>query len=146
MILNHLPDNKIILSTDTEGNAASAPAATSSQGSVLEKLADFLDVKAGLEFAAGDENFYKQILSTYIAEDKRPALNDFLAKEDWQNYQILAHSLKGTSLTIGAPKLSAAARELEFAVKENRLEYIKEHHNEVMKQYGELLEKLKVAI
>ena len=144
MILNHLPDHKIILSTETEVAAASAVA--TSQSSFIEKLADILDVKAGLEFAAGDENFYKQILSTYIAEDKRPALNDFLSKEDWPNYQILAHSLKGTSLTIGASELSAAARELEFAVKENRLEYIKEHHSEVMKQYGELLEKLKVAI
>ena len=78
-----------------------------------------------------------------MTEDKRPALSDFLAKEDWPNYQIVAHSLKGTSLTIGAAPLSAAAKELEFAVKENRYDYIKEHHDDVMKEYGELLDKLK---
>ena len=87
-------------------------------------------------------DFYKQILLTYLNEDKRASLNELREKKDWKNYQIVAHSLKGTSLTIGAPLLSEAAKGLEFAVKVNRPEYIEEHHDEVIEMYGVLLDQL----
>lgn len=139
MVLKYLPSDLIKpyeSTTEVHTNA----------GSDLMHSLDFIDANAGLEFAAGDEDFYRQILQTYIVEDKRNRLDDLLAKEDWSNYQIVAHSLKGTSLTIGASELSAAAKALEFAVKENNIGYIKEHHREVMEQYGALLEKLKTVI
>ena len=140
MVLKHLPAELIIRNENPDTQSAiDEPVSHSNWVNALS----FIDTNAGLEFAAGDEDFYKQILTTYVTEDKRPALSDFLAKEDWPNYQIVAHSLKGTSLTIGAAPLSAAAKELEFAVKENRYDYIKEHHDDVMKEYGELLDKLK---
>lgn len=146
MIIKHLPPSLV--------NMQASPANTSDDESsndvtqVSSFLASlyFLDTKAGLEFAADDEDFYKQIILTYINEDKRPSMGAAYDKKDWPNYQILAHSLKGTSSTIGAKELSAAAKELEFAVKENRTDYIIEHHDEVMIQYGKLLDKLKTAI
>ncbi|MBR1622748.1 MAG: response regulator, partial [Pseudobutyrivibrio sp.] len=140
MVIKHLPPELVIKNEIPVEVTADVPSAN--QQSFVAAL-DFLDAKAGIEFAAGDEDFYRQIITTYINEDKRPALNDFLAKEDWPNYQIVAHSLKGTSLTIGAGDLSAAAKELEFAVKEDRISYIKEHHDQVMQEYGILLDKLK---
>ena len=143
MVLKHLPAEYIIKApVQTKEPEPQVQEAHSDWVNAL----DFIDTKSGLEFAAGDEDFYKQILMTYVTEDKRPALSDFLEKEDWPNYQIVAHSLKGTSLTIGAGPLSAAAKELEFAVKENRMEYIKEHHAEVMEEYGILLENLKKVL
>lgn len=141
MILKHLPEGLIIKTTEQ----APEPVAAAVESNFISSL-DFLDTKSGLEFAAGDEDFYKQIVTTYVNEDKRIPLNEFFEKEDWPNYQIAAHSLKGTSLTIGAPDISAAAKELEFAVKENRIDYIKEHHKEVMDKYGALLDKLKKVI
>ncbi|MBR5952341.1 MAG: response regulator [Pseudobutyrivibrio sp.] len=140
MVLKHLPEELISyvnISNDTP---------TSDSPSDLMHALDFIDANAGLEFAAGDEDFYRQILNTYVTEDKRPQLNELLEKEDWPNYQIVAHALKGTSLTIGASELSAAAKALEFAVKEDNLDYIKQHHNSVMEQYGILLEKIKNAL
>ncbi len=141
MLLKHLPSHLITLNEETE-SPVSKPNVTSSLLSALS----FLDTKAGMEFAADDEDFYTQILTTYVNEDKRPALNESLSKEDWPNYQILAHSLKGTSMTIGAPELSAKAKALEFAVKENNIDYIKEHHYEVMAEYGDLLNQLNDAL
>ncbi len=143
MVIKHLPKSLITMDPVVSNNSTveSVKDEVTASSSFIEALS-FLDTKAGLEFAAGDEDFYKQILSTYLTEDKRPALNEYLQKEDWTNYQIVAHSLKGTSLTIGAPDLSSAAKELEFAAKENRIDYIKEHHNEVLEQYGELLDNL----
>ncbi len=142
IVLKHLPKELIILN-ETPDTASDDD--SSSPATFLSKL-DFLDTKAGMEFAAGDEEFYHQILTTYLNEDKQAQLKEFKDKEDWPNYQIVAHSLKGTSLTIGASELSLAAKELEFAVKEDRIDYIKEHHDEVMKQYEELLDKLKEAL
>lgn len=139
MVLKHLHDDLITYTEHSENVQATAT-------SDLMHSLDFIDANAGLQFAAGDEDFYRQILNTYIVEDKRPKLNEFLKKGDWPNYQILAHSLKGTSLTIGASEMSAAAKALEFAVKENNLDYIKEHHESVMEEYGKLLEKLKNAL
>ena len=143
IVLKHLPE-KLILPVETTSNAPTSSTFTYASGpsSFIQAL-DFIDTKAGLEFAAGDEDFYRQIVTTYVSEDKRQQLNSLFQSEDWGNYQIVAHSLKGTSLTIGAPDLSEAAKGLEFAVKENRIDYIKEHHDEVIEQYGKLLEKLK---
>ena len=147
IVLKHLPDELINMNTATITTSTSHN--EDEQAAVSCTFIDalnFLDTASGLEFAAGDEDFYRQILTTFVNEDKRPALNDLLSNEDWQNYQIVAHSLKGTALTIGAPNLSSSAKELEFAVKENRIDYIREHHDEVMEQYGKLLEKLKLAL
>ena len=125
---------------------AQTPTTEAPQPNKFTDKLSFLDVDAALEFAAGDEDFLKQIITTYINEDKRPQLDDFFAKEDWPNYQIVAHSLKGTSRTIGANELSEAAKSLEFGVKENHIEYIKENHAKVMAQYGQMLDKLKAAL
>lgn len=111
----------------------------------LSKI-NFLDTDAAMEFAADDQEFLRQILNTYITEDKRPQLEELFKKEDWPNYQIVAHALKGTSRTIGANQLSEAAKGLEFGAKEGNIEYIKLHHAEVMDEYGILLDKLKKAL
>jgi len=143
-IIKHLPPNLVHLNKTVEATPLVANS-TEPTSDFLNSI-DFLDTKAGLEFAAGDEDFYKQILNTYITEDKRPALEEHFKANDWPNYQIVAHSLKGTSSTIGALELSALAKELEFAVKENRIDYIKEHHNHVLVEYSKLLDKLKNAL
>ena len=66
-------------------------------------------------------------------------METLLEQEDWENYRIRAHSLKSTSKTIGALMLSEHARCLEFALKDGDTEYVKEHHRELMSEYGELL-------
>ena len=154
MVLKHLPDKLISKEILVEEPAAAVPTpeavgVVTNTPNVPEEpkkdlisSLDFLDTAAGLQFAAGDMDFYKQILLTYLNEDKRASLNELREKKDWKNYQIVAHSLKGTSLTIGAPLLSEAAKGLEFAVKENRPEYIEEHHDEVIEMYGVLLDQL----
>jgi len=144
MIIKHLPEHLVIYS-NISADATNAPLEDKSSSAFIDSL-NFIDTTAGLEFAAGDEDFYRQILTTYVTEDKRPSLNDLYQKEDWPNYQIVAHSLKGTSMTIGALRLSEEAKGLEFAVKENRIEYIRIHHTEVIEHYSALLEKLKKVL
>ena len=64
------------------------------------------------------------------------------ANESWKDYQTHVHALKSTSLNIGAEKLSEHAKALEYAAKDENYQYIRKHHDEVMKEYGELLTEL----
>ena len=53
------------------------------------------------------------------------------------------HALKSKSLSIGAQELAEDARALETAAREDRTDYIIEHHAEVMNSYHNLLNLLR---
>ena len=116
------------------------------QQKTLEERFPTLNTKMGMVYCMDDEDFYLEIIDTYIREDKREELEQAYAEESWKNYQVQAHSLKSTSLTIGAEELSEHAKALEHAVKNADYSYVREHHAEVMAEYGVLLEKLKGCI
>lgn len=104
---------------------------------------DEIDVEAGLAFCGGEEEFLLEILADYASDDKRPEMQQYYESADWMNYQIVVHGLKGISLTVGLTSMSEAAKGLEFACKENRVDYIREHHQEVVDKYTNILEQLK---
>lgn len=108
----------------------------------IESLEEFLNVKAGLEYCANDEGFYQEMLVEYVGGSKRDELEKVFAQEDWANYQILIHSLKSTSLTIGADAFSGEAKSLEMACREGRVDFVKENHGRVMELYSVLLHKI----
>ncbi len=76
------------------------------------------------------------------APEKISELNKFLQDENLKDYKILIHSVKSSSKTIGAMELFEKARDLELAAIEEKLEYVRAHHEEVMKIYRELVEVL----
>ena len=90
-----------------------------------------------------NEEFFLEIIESYVNEDKREILEQEYEKEDWKDYQIHTHALKSTSLNIGAEKLSEHAKALEQAAKNADYQYIHEHHDEVMAEYARLLAELK---
>lgn len=90
-----------------------------------------------------DEDFFLEMIDTYIRGDKRETLAMEYADESWGNYQVRVHALKSTSLNIGAEALSEHAKALEFAAKGADYQYIHEHHNEVMTEYENLLKELR---
>ena len=65
------------------------------------------------------------------------------AKEDWKNYTIAVHGVKSAMRSIGALRISEIAKELEFAGKEDRLDYIRAHHNELITEYEALFSRLR---
>lgn len=74
--------------------------------------------------------------------DKRADLEQFFAQEDWENYRIMVHALKSTSLNIGAVELSEQAKALEMAAKSGDTAYVKKHHGEVLRRYKGLCDEL----
>jgi HPt (histidine-containing phosphotransfer) domain-containing protein len=90
-----------------------------------------------------DEEFYVEIIGTYVENDKRRLIADTYAAENWKDYETYVHALKSTSLNIGAVELSEHAKALEFAAKEGNYDYIRENHKKIYDEYSEMLDKLR---
>lgn len=108
----------------------------------LEERFPTLNIQVGLRYCMNDEAFFLEMIETYIHGDKREVLAKEYAAESWKDYQTHVHALKSTSLNIGAEKLSEHAKALELAAKDTDYTYIREHHDEVMTEYGKLLTEL----
>ena len=89
-----------------------------------------------------DKDFYKDMLKEYIQSEKTASIEQYFESKDWDNYRVLVHALKSTSLTIGAVSLSEKAKALEMAAKDGKEDYILSHHREVMEDYKGLLNTL----
>lgn len=113
---------------------------------VMERLGEFLDTATGLTYCCEDEEFYVSMLQTYLENSRLEDMKNFFEERDFDNYRITVHSIKSTSLTIGAAELSAEAKSLEMAQKSGDIGYIEENHQRVYEQYGEMLEKIKAVL
>ncbi len=112
---------------------------------LLEKLS-FLDTQTGLSYCCDSEEFYEEVLRSYLEENHYEEIRQYYEKEDWNNYMIQVHALKSTSLSIGATELSKQAKGLEFAAKAEDIAYIHQNHEETMKHYNEILTKLSTIL
>ncbi|MBO4637245.1 MAG: response regulator [Clostridiales bacterium] len=106
-----------------------------------------LDVDAGIGYAAGDVNFYLEILKDYATDcpGRCNELTTYLKNEDWKNYNILVHSIKSGSKTVGANAVSLIARMLEESSGSGDASYVKAHHSELIEAYSELAGKILVG-
>lgn len=102
-----------------------------------------LDLQTGLSYCMNDMDFYHEMVEEYLANDKRDTMEETFASEDWENYQIAVHTLKSTSLMIGAVALSKQAAEMEKAAKTRNTDYIREHHANLILKYAELCDRLR---
>jgi CheY-like chemotaxis protein len=81
-----------------------------------------LDREQGLKHLANRSAMYERLLRTYAQDRNRDMahLRESLAAGDRREAQRLAHSLKGSSATLGAVAVQACAAELEAAIKAGR--------------------------
>ena len=114
------------------------------QQNFAERL-DFLDVATGMAYCCDSEAFYKEMLMTFLQKEKLEDIEAFYEVKDWENYRILVHALKSTSLSIGAVELSEMAKQLELAAKEENHYFIDSHHDDAMKEYRRILNGIEAA-
>lgn len=103
-----------------------------------------LDIEQGILYCNG-KDAYISILRAYCEDwNSTGALaKESFEKKDWPNYTIAVHGLKSAMFSIGASKISEMAKQLELAGKEYRIEYIEEHHHDMMAEYERLFNRLK---
>ncbi len=162
VLKRHLPPNKIIFKEDMlrqveekeaviddnalEAKRDDADTNTLPDMSRLEEsLANKgLDVKQGVLYCNGIEGYIK-ILQGYCddSDEMGRLAEELFTKEDWKNYVIAVHGIKGAMRSIGAVFLGELARKLEFAGKEGRIDYIRDRHDELMDEYRRLFNELR---
>lgn len=117
---------------------------TQSESKGLEDLERAgINVKLALSYC-GDKDGLRDIAMMYHSqgEGRNTQLQQLYEEENWKNYAIAVHALKSNSKGIGAEELAELALNLEMAGKENRADYIKEHHEELLKKHNILLSAL----
>ncbi|MGN1422130.1 MAG: response regulator [Oscillospiraceae bacterium] len=130
------PDNG-----ETPFKEESLPAA-----SAAERLSAFLDVNSAMEFCCNNEEFYLEIVKTYLEENRIDDIRKYLAENDIDNYRIQVHALKSGSRTIGANELAEQALKLEMAAKSIDTAFILENTEALLNNYSELMERIKSAL
>ncbi len=102
---------------------------------------NLINMAKGLEFCSNDREMYDEILSTYLQNGLENMKKIMLAygNEDWTNYSIHIHSLKSTSLTIGAEKLSSLAKQLEEAADKGDIQFIAYNNDIALDMYKSVL-------
>lgn len=94
-----------------------------------------MDHESALAYCAGNEKFLQEMYAMYADTNCLDKIRQAYAKEDWENYRILVHSLKSTSRTIGANEMAEAATRLEAAVKAGDIGQAKALHDDTMELY-----------
>lgn len=114
-----------------------------------EKIEDILpeiDIDTGLMYCGDDEELFEEVVGEFIDGEMTASIEENYENENWKNYQIQVHAVKGTSLTIGAKKLHEEAMEIEQSVKKGDVDFAKEHQEAFMSHYKNVLEGLKRCI
>lgn len=135
---------RVLLQFLTTSEEPPAPEADPKATSSLHDLLPEVDTEKGILQCGGNEALYLNILHLLrdSADEQLSYLTELLRNQDYENYIIHAHSLKGQLLNIGCTELSAAARELEYAAKEKRYEGLTELTEAFVNRYRALSEQL----
>lgn len=96
---------------------------------------DFLDIGAGLSNCGDDEYLYIDILKEFVRTNRIKVIERAWEIEDYKNYQLQIHALKGSARTVGITRLSKLAADIEQAVKSGDYEYIKANHEILVEEY-----------
>ncbi len=146
-IKRHLPKRLILERWERGGLTEEKPESETpqEQSPFLQKFS-FLDTSVGMSYFADNEEFYGDMIRCYLDNSSFEDIRKAYEEEDWENYRILVHALKSTSLSIGAVELSGQAKALEMAAKENRIGDIKRDHDVMMERFHQLLEDIRLAL
>lgn len=135
MICKYLPDRLIQWTTENTE-------ATVDRKMSLPERFPFLDTAQGLEYFAGDEEFYLSMLEDYVTDERQTELEQAYAKKDYETIRIITHAIKGISLSIGANEVSEQAKKVEQALKQGDTTAGMDAYEEFAVSYRTLLHKL----
>ena len=107
-----------------------------------------IDTEAGIGYAQGDKDFYRDILKEYVTghADHSEKLIGYYEKKDWDNYSVLVHAVKSTSRTIGAGALADLAAKMELASKDRDIDFVEKEHANTLEQYSKTASAIKDAL
>ncbi|HCS00096.1 MAG TPA: hypothetical protein DIS68_04710, partial [Lachnospiraceae bacterium] len=105
---------------------------------MTENLDDHIDKEVGLKYCMGSTSLLNKMLAAFVSTSRCDSLEQLYREKNWEEYRIAVHSVKGTSLNIGATALHEEAKAIETAVKEDRFSYVDENHAAFVAYYRHL--------
>ena len=104
-----------------------------------------IDKELGLSYCLNSEDIYQEILAGFCeqVEEYLSPLDVCYNAENWEQYIIITHALKGNSLNIGASDFSKLSLQHELAGKERNIDFIKESYPIYLEALKQLYEKVK---
>ena len=112
---------------------------TDCKGNVDYLKENDIDVDASIEIL-GDIDMYNETLKTFKEESKErmPRLERNKKEKNMNEYSIDAHALKSDSKYLGFKKLAEISLKHEMKSKENDVDYIMEHYEELLNEYNRI--------
>lgn len=89
------------------------------------------------ENMGGQRDLFKELLEycLELEEERRQEIQESFDKQDWEEYTIRVHALKGGMRSLGVEELAAAAQAQEYACKEGRIEDAIAGHPHLLEEY-----------
>ena len=114
----------------------------------LKEVLSDIDIHMGITNCGGNAKDYVTILQiTYeYGEKQLNELEKLWMTKDYDHYTIKIHSLKSTTLNIGATTISNLAKKLEENGKNKNYEYIDTYFSEFQERYRQLLNKIAIVL
>ena len=106
-----------------------------------------VDWKKGKVYCMDDEEFYREMLQTFLDSPSAMELRRYYEESDFENYRIKIHAIKTNLANIGAVSVSEMAKQLELALKnENNVSYVQAHHEEFMAVHENVVSEVRTYI
>ena len=98
-----------------------------------------IDVDSSLELL-GDMDMYNDTLNTFVEENKTriPRIEKNKNEANMKDYSIDVHALKSDSKYLGFKKLAELSYDHELKSKNNDIEYVNKHYDELMNEYNRI--------
>jgi len=102
-----------------------------------------LNISKGLGLCGGNMALYREIFDAYCQSPVSDRLISFYEKGDWDNYRILIHGVKSTSISVGLDLIAEAAYKLEEAARAKDIDYIISNHSKWLEDYEKVIGAMK---
>ena len=142
MIQKYLPA-ELLLKNDVEQKVEN-PVESSDYVKSAQSENRLVDWKKGKALCMEDEEFYREMLQTFLDSHSDMQLRRYYEESDFENYRIKIHAMKSNLANIGAVSVSEMAKQLELALKnDNHVSYVQENHDEFMAVYEKVVSEVK---
>ena len=133
MILQYLPKEKLHMKTADENISEGTDYPPVLRE--LSRLYPKVDLSKGVTVCNDSYDVYIDILKTYAENLEMPRLESSFEQKNAPDYQMYAHSIKSSSLSIGFSLLAEQALALENAAREEDWTFISANHSSFIEEF-----------
>lgn len=96
-----------------------------------------INAESALENMGNQRDLFKELLEycLELEEQRKQEITKSFQAQDWTEYAIRVHGLKGSMRSLGVEELALVAQEQERAAKENRIEDVIAKHTHLISEY-----------